>query len=82
LIFSYFNISLEKDLRNALAVQYPNIYLDVSNMTYMMPNRLKDFLLYAKELIGLDKILIEICKLHREFLKNEFTRVILRDKHL
>lgn len=41
----------------ALAVQYPNIYLDISNMTYMMPNRLKDFLLYAKELIGLDKIL-------------------------
>jgi len=41
----------------ALAVQYPNIYLDISNMTYMMPNRLKDFLVYAKELIGLDKIL-------------------------
>jgi len=41
----------------ALAVQYPNIYLDISNMTYMMPIRLKDFLLYAKELIGLDKIL-------------------------
>lgn len=41
----------------ALAVQYPNIYLDISNLTYMMPYRLREFLLRAKELIGLDKIL-------------------------
>ncbi|TFF97301.1 MAG: amidohydrolase [Promethearchaeota archaeon] len=41
----------------ALAVQYPNIYLDISNLPYMMPNRLKTLLLRARELIGLDKIL-------------------------
>jgi predicted TIM-barrel fold metal-dependent hydrolase len=41
----------------ALAVQYTNVYLDVSNLTYMMPLRLRDFLIYAKDLIGLDKIL-------------------------
>ncbi len=41
----------------ALAVQYPNIYLDISNLIYMMPNRLKELLLRAKELIGLEKIL-------------------------
>lgn len=41
----------------ALAVQYTNVYLDISNLTYMMPSRLHDFLLHAKELIGLDKIL-------------------------
>jgi len=45
------------DIALSLAVQYPNIYLDISNLTYMMPNRLKDFLLRAKELIGLDKVL-------------------------
>jgi predicted TIM-barrel fold metal-dependent hydrolase len=45
------------DLALSLAVQYPNIFLDISNLTYMMPNRLKDFLKRAKELIGLDKIL-------------------------
>ncbi|TFG21850.1 MAG: amidohydrolase [Promethearchaeota archaeon] len=41
----------------ALAVQYTNVYLDVSNLTYMMPSRLGEFLIHAKELIGLDKIL-------------------------
>jgi predicted TIM-barrel fold metal-dependent hydrolase len=41
----------------ALAVQYPNIYLDISNLTYMMPYRLKEFLLRAKDIIGVDKLL-------------------------
>jgi len=41
----------------SLAVQYPNIYVDISNLTYMMPTRLQDFVLRAKELIGIDKIL-------------------------
>ena len=41
----------------ALAVQYTNVYLDISNLTYMMPLRLRDFLIYAKDLIGIDKIL-------------------------
>ena len=41
----------------ALAVQYTNVYLDVSNLTYMMPSRLREFLIHARELIGLDKIL-------------------------
>ncbi|MBD3197544.1 MAG: amidohydrolase family protein [Candidatus Lokiarchaeota archaeon] len=45
------------DIALSLAVQYQNVYLDISNLTYMMPNRLKEFLLRAKELIGLDKIL-------------------------
>lgn len=45
------------DLALSLAVQYPNIYMDISNLTYMMPNRLKEFILHAKELIGTDKIL-------------------------
>jgi predicted TIM-barrel fold metal-dependent hydrolase len=41
----------------ALAVQYTNVYLDISNLTYMMPSRLREFLLHAKELIGVEKIL-------------------------
>jgi len=45
------------DTALALAVQYPNIYLDISNLSYMMPKRLKTFLLQAKELIGVQKIL-------------------------
>ncbi len=45
------------DVAIALAVQYPNVFLDISNMTYMMPNHLKNLLLQAKELIGTDKIL-------------------------
>ena len=45
------------DIAISLAVQYPNVYLDISNLTYMMPNRLKEFILRAKEIIGLEKIL-------------------------
>ncbi|MHA1723688.1 MAG: amidohydrolase family protein [Promethearchaeota archaeon] len=45
------------DLTLALAVQYPNVHVDISNMTYMMPNHLEHLLLQAKELIGTDKIL-------------------------
>jgi predicted TIM-barrel fold metal-dependent hydrolase len=45
------------DVAIALATQYPNIYLDVSNLAYMMPNHLKTLLLQAKEIMGLDKIL-------------------------
>ncbi|MFW9951699.1 MAG: amidohydrolase family protein, partial [Candidatus Thorarchaeota archaeon] len=45
------------DIAIALATQYPNIYLDVSNLAYMMPNHLKSLLLQAKEIMGLNKIL-------------------------
>jgi len=45
------------DIALSLAVQYPNIYLDISNLTYMMPHRLQEFLLRAEELIGTNKIL-------------------------
>ncbi|MHA1822859.1 MAG: amidohydrolase family protein [Promethearchaeota archaeon] len=45
------------DIAIALATQYPNIYLDISNMAYMMPKRLEQFLLQAKEIIGTRKIL-------------------------
>lgn len=45
------------DIAMALAVQYPNVYVDISNLTYMMPNRLKNFLVRAKEMIGTKKIL-------------------------
>ncbi|MHA1310997.1 MAG: amidohydrolase family protein [Candidatus Helarchaeota archaeon] len=45
------------DVAISLAVQFPNIYLDISNLIYMQPNRLKDMLLTAKEIIGIDKIL-------------------------
>jgi predicted TIM-barrel fold metal-dependent hydrolase len=45
------------DIAIALAVQYHNVYLDLSNLAYMMPNRLKELLLRAKEIIGTHKIL-------------------------
>ncbi|MHA1145276.1 MAG: amidohydrolase family protein [Candidatus Helarchaeota archaeon] len=45
------------DVAISLAVQYQSVYLDVSNLTYMMPRRLKDFLMRTREIIGLDKIL-------------------------
>jgi len=45
------------DIAIALAVQYPNVYLDLSNLAYMMPSRLKELLLQAKEIIGVKKIL-------------------------
>ena len=45
------------DIAIALATQYPNIYLDISNMAYMMPKRLEGLLLQAKEIIGTRKIL-------------------------
>jgi predicted TIM-barrel fold metal-dependent hydrolase len=45
------------DISIALATQYTNIYLDVSNLAYMMPNHLKALLIQAKEITGLDKIL-------------------------
>jgi len=45
------------DIAIALATQYPNIYLDISNLTIMMPLRLKELLLQAKEIIGVNKIL-------------------------
>lgn len=45
------------DVGIALACQFPNVHLDISNMMYMMPNKLREVLLHAKEVIGLDKIL-------------------------
>jgi predicted TIM-barrel fold metal-dependent hydrolase len=45
------------DIAIALAVQYHNVYLDLSNLAYMMPVRLKELLLQAKEIIGTHKIL-------------------------
>jgi len=45
------------DVAIALATQYPNIYLDVSNMAYMMPKHLEELLLQAKEIMGTGKIL-------------------------
>ena len=45
------------DIALSLAVQYKNVFLDISNLTYMMPNKLKNFLLDAKEIIGVEKIL-------------------------
>ena len=45
------------DIAIALAAQYPNVYLDVSNLAYMMPSRLKELLIQAKEVIGTHKIL-------------------------
>ena len=41
----------------ALATQFPNVHLDISNLMYMIPNKMRDILLHAKEVIGLDKIL-------------------------
>ncbi len=45
------------DIAIALAAQYPNIYLDLSNLAYMMPSRLKELLIRANEVIGVHKIL-------------------------
>ena len=45
------------DTAISLACVFPNIYLDISNMIYMIPERLKSALLYAKDVIGLNKIL-------------------------
>ena len=45
------------DVGIALATQFPNVHLDISNMTYMIPNKLREILLHAKEVIGLNKIL-------------------------
>ncbi|MFX1376154.1 MAG: amidohydrolase family protein [Promethearchaeota archaeon] len=45
------------DIAIALAAQYPNVYLDLSNLAYMMPFRLKDLLIQANEIIGVQKIL-------------------------
>jgi hypothetical protein len=45
------------DIAIALATQYPNIYLDLSNLAYMMPSRLKELLIQAKEMIGTHKII-------------------------
>ena len=45
------------DIAIALATQYPNIYLDISNLPYMAPLKLKELLLVAKDIIGTHKIL-------------------------
>jgi predicted TIM-barrel fold metal-dependent hydrolase len=45
------------DIAIALAAQYPNIYLDLSNLAYMMPSHLKELLVRANEIIGVNKIL-------------------------
>ncbi|MFW9874978.1 MAG: amidohydrolase family protein [Candidatus Thorarchaeota archaeon] len=45
------------DIAIALAAQYPNIYLDLSNLAYMMPSRLKQLIIQANEIIGVQKIL-------------------------
>lgn len=45
------------DVAIEMATQFPNICLDISNLTYMQPNRMRDGILYAKDEIGLDKIL-------------------------
>ena len=45
------------DAAIALATQYPNIYLDISNLTYMAPLKLRELLLFAKDIIGTHKIL-------------------------
>ncbi|MFX1358269.1 MAG: amidohydrolase family protein [Promethearchaeota archaeon] len=45
------------DIAIALVTQYPNIYLDISNLTYMAPYKLKNLLLEAKDIIGTHKIL-------------------------
>ena len=45
------------DVAIALATQFPNVHLDVSNLMYMVPNKMREILLHAKEVIGLNKIL-------------------------
>ena len=44
------------DIAIAMATQFPNVYLDISNLMYMVPNKMRDILLHAKEVIGLNKI--------------------------
>jgi len=51
------------DIAIALATQYPNIYLDISNMAYMMPKRLEELLLQAKEIIGMKLLWITLIML-------------------
>ncbi|MFW9864552.1 MAG: amidohydrolase family protein [Candidatus Thorarchaeota archaeon] len=78
------------DTAIALAAQYPNVYLDLSNLAYMMPTRLKELLILANEVIGINKILfgsdgnipemIEIAVNYfdnNEFLTNEETEKIM-----
>jgi predicted TIM-barrel fold metal-dependent hydrolase len=45
------------DVAITLATQYPNIYLDISNLPYMAPLKLRELLLVAKDIIGTHKIL-------------------------
>ena len=45
------------DIAIALATQFPNVYLDISNLPDMAPLRLKQLLLQAKDIIGTQKIL-------------------------
>jgi len=45
------------DIAIALACQFPSVYLDISNMMYMLPHKLRNILLHAKEIIGVNKIL-------------------------
>ena len=45
------------DIAIALTAQYPNVYLDLSNLAYMMPARLRELLIRANEIIGVHKIL-------------------------
>ncbi len=45
------------DVAIALATQYPNIYLDISNLPYMALLKLRELLLVAKDIIGTHKIL-------------------------
>lgn len=45
------------DVAIALATQYPNIFLDISNLPYMAPLKLRELLLMAKDIIGTHKIL-------------------------
>ena len=45
------------DIAIAMATQYPNVYLDISNLPDMAPYRLEQLLLQAKDIIGVHKIL-------------------------
>ena len=58
------------DVAIALAAQYPNVYLDVSNLAYMMPSRLKELLIQAKEVIGTHKILFGSDAVFPEMIEN------------
>ncbi len=78
------------DVGIALACQFPNVHLDISNMMYMMPDKLREVLLHAKEVIGLNKILygsdgfcpemVEACVYlfeNNEYLSKDETRRIM-----